>query len=120
MNPREQDCFGLYLYGAGYFSRDDNTLGLLTRNQSPPHFCNRCPKHEACEDEHEKRVRERAPEAAEQFDRLMREGRRRGIPPTLMAVVLGKEGKDPYAIVAIENFNRGHGDRGRQTGPLVK
>lgn len=119
INPKKQECLGHYLYGAGYFARDENTLGLVTGNQSPPHFCLRCPKREECEDEHERRVRERLPEAAEKFDRLMAEARRRGVPSTLAAAVLSKRGLDPYALAAIENFNRGHADRGRQSGPLV-
>lgn len=120
MDPRKQECFGEYLYGAGYFSRDDNTLGLMTGSESPPHFCLRCPRQAECEDEHERRVRDAHPEATELFDRRMREGQRRGAPPTLLAMAIGREGGDPFALVAVENFKRGHAERGRDAGPLVR
>jgi hypothetical protein len=111
---------GQYLYGAGYFARDDNTLGVMTGRESPPHFCLRCPRQADCEDEHEQRVRQAHPEESEQFDRLMKEGLRRGAPSTLLAMMIGRSGKDPFALVAIENFQRGHGERGHEAGPLVQ
>lgn len=120
MDPKAQECLGLYLYGAGYYSRDENTLGLVTGQKSPPHFCLGCVARARCEDEHERRVRERLPEMAETFDRLMAEARARDIPPTLAAVMIGQQGKDPYALVAAENFTQGHADRGRSAGPLVR
>lgn len=120
MDPKRQECFGIYLYGAGYFARDENTLGLMTgRGTKQPHFCNTCPRRVACEHEHERRVRDGQPEATDQFDRLMSEARARGIAPTLAAVLLGKRGLDPYANTAIQNFASGHADRGRKDGPLV-
>lgn len=121
MNPKTQECLGYYLYGAGHQAQEDNTLGLVTgEGAARPHFCLSCPKRTECEDEHEKRVRRIAPEAAEEFDRLMKEAQGRGMAPTLAAVLLGKRGLDPYAIEAIENFKRGHADRGRESGILTK
>lgn len=120
MDPKSQDCVGLYLYGAGYYARDQNTIGLLTGNEAPPHFCLTCVARARCEDEHEKRVRELRPAAAEEFDRRMAQAVRRGIGPTLAAMYLGKQGLDPYALEAVENFKRGHADRGVVAGPLVK
>jgi hypothetical protein len=120
MDPKVPECVGFYLYGAGYYSRDENTLGLVTGQQSPPHFCLTCVARERCENEHERRVRDKLPEMAEQFDRLMAEALRRDIPVTLAAVMIGKEGKDPYALVAVENFNLGHAHRGSIAGPLVQ
>lgn len=111
---------GRYLYGAGYFSRDDNTLGLLRGGSNVQHFCLRCPKVKDCEDAHERRVRELMPAAVETFERKMAEAVRRGVPPTLAAAFLGRDGMDPFALTAVENFNLGHADRGRVSGPLVK
>jgi hypothetical protein len=120
MDPKTQDCIGLYLYGAGYFARDQNTLGLVTGQKSPPHFCLSCPKRAECEDRHEMLTRERMPALCEVFDRRMSEAQRRGVPPTLAAMYLAKKGLDPFAKTATDNFNRGHGDRGRTAGPLVQ
>lgn len=120
MDPRKQECHGHYLYGAGYFSRDQNTLGLLQGRKAPPHFCLSCPKRESCEDAHEARVRELNPEASEEFDRLMMAAMRRGYEPTLAAVLIGSRGKDPYAREAVENFKLGHAHRGLVSGPLTK
>lgn len=121
MEPKTQDCLGLYLYGAGYYAREDNTLGLVTGHGSAqPHFCLTCPKRAECENEHEQRVRRKAPAQVEIFERRMAQARRRGVPPTLAAVWLAKQGLDPFATIATENFGRGHADRGRQDGPLVR
>jgi hypothetical protein len=118
MDPKVPECVGFYLYGAGYYSRDENTLGLVTGRKSPPHFCLSCVARERCENEHERRVREKLPEMAEEFDRLMTEAQRRGVPPTLAAVAIGQRGKDPYALMAVENFKLGHAHRGSVAGPL--
>lgn len=121
MDPKQAECLGLYLYGAGYFARDENTLGLLTgRGTSEPHFCLSCPKRAECEDEHEQRVRQFRPAQVESFEARMRQGVRRGLGATLVAAYLGRKGEDPFAIAAVENFNRGHADRGRKDGPLVR
>ena len=113
---------GLYLYGAGYYSRDENTLSLLHDGGKTtlPHFCLSCPKRAECENEHERRVRATQPAAVEKFDRLMKRAARRGFPPTLAARLIGRGGDDPFANDAIENFRRGHADRGAILGPLIK
>lgn len=120
MDPRKAECLGHYLYGAGFHARDDNTLGMVTGRKTPPHFCLTCPRRAECENEHEARVRAAQPAACETFDQRMRIAIRRGIPPTLAAAYIGRKGADPFAVAAIENFNRGHADRGRVAGPLVK
>lgn len=120
MDPRTQECLGFYLYGAGYFARDDNTLGVLRGERNTRHFClGECPLRQECEDKHEERVRELLPEDCERFDRMMHDARSRGIPPTLAAVKLGERGLDPYMRIALDNFKRGHGDRGRSAGLLA-
>jgi hypothetical protein len=112
MNPKTQDCLGHYLYGAGYYSREQNTLGVVTGQKSPPHFCLSCPMREECEHQHEARTRRMMPQAVEHFERRMREARRREIPPTMAAVFLAQKGLDPFALLAVENFTQGHADRG--------
>lgn len=120
MDPRNQECFGQYLFGAGWFARDDNTLGLLTGRKSPPHFCLQCPKRKPCEAAHERQVREDQPAAVERYERLMREGIRRGAGKQLIKLLIGRNGDDPFANEAMENFTRGHAERGQEAGPLVQ
>ena len=122
MDPKKQECMSFYLYGAGFFSRDENTLSLLRDGgkTTPPHFCLSCPKRAECENGHERRVRATQPAPVERFDRLMKRAARKGFPPTLAARLIGKDGNDPFANDAIENFKRGHADRGAILGPLIK
>ena len=124
-DPTKQECHGLYLYGAGYFSRDDNTLsfaigrGVASARQPPPHFCLTCLRRNSCEAEHERRVREAHPGQVELFDLRMREAERRGFSPTIAKLFLGQQGLDPFATAAIDNFNRGHAERGQHSGLIV-
>lgn len=121
MDPKTQECHGHFLYGAGYYARDDNTLGMITgRGSAQENFCAQCPRHVSCEAAHELAVRAAQPTAVETYERLLQEGRRRGAPLTLLKLVIGQSGKDPFVADAIANFKRGHADRGRQTGPLVQ
>lgn len=119
MDPRKQECMGRFLYGAGYFARDDNTLGLITGNSTPPHFCMSCPQRKRCEDLHERRVRQEVPAEVDSYERIVREGKARQVPESLVKLLAGRNGKDPYANVAAANFNEGHADRGRVAGMLV-
>jgi hypothetical protein len=121
VEPKKQECIGLYLYGAGYYAREDNTLGLVTGNAGEqPHFCLTCPRRADCETKHEQRVRRLMPAQVEAFDRIMREAVRRDVGPTMVAALLAKQGRDPFAATAVENFSRGHADRGREAGTLVQ
>jgi hypothetical protein len=119
MDPLAQECMSLFLYGAGYFAQDENTLSLLNGGEAPAHFCLQCPKNEECENEHEKLVRDKLPAEAEMFDRLLSGAVQRGMPATLAAVRIGQQGQDPFASVAVDNFKRGHAERGRISGRLA-
>ena len=120
MDPKKQECIGHYLYGAGYYARDENTLSIVTGQSRPPHFCLTCIRVEDCENQHEQRVRELLPEEAETFDRLMAEARGRDIPPTIAATYIASRGLDPFQRVAVDNFAQGHAERGLTAGPLTK
>lgn len=120
MDPKKQECFGQFLYGAGYFSRDENTMSIAIVGRSAEgNFCTRCPRRKGCEEAHERRVRTDKPAAAEQYDRLVREGQRRGVPQALLKFLIGRDGRDPFAGTAVENFKRGHADRGQEAGTLI-
>lgn len=116
MDPRKQECHGEYLYGAGYFSRDDNSLLLVNR---PEHFCRQCPRMTSCEQELDRRVRDAVPADVERFERILAEAQQRGYAPALARMLLGRKGLDPFARAAVMNFNRGHAERGSQAGFLV-
>lgn len=122
MDPRKQECFGLYLYGAGYFARDENTLSVVVGGQErtqAKHFCMVCPRMTSCEKAHNTRVRNDAPREVAEYDRVVREAARRGVSELLARVMLARRGADPFQTQAIENFNRGHADRGRIAGLIV-
>jgi hypothetical protein len=116
MDPRKQECHGLYLYGAGYFSRDENTLAIASADV---HFCQRCPRMASCEQEHARRVRSATPAEVEAFERSVAQAQHHGFSALLAKLFLGQKGRDPFARAAIENFNRGHSDRGRISGLIV-
>jgi hypothetical protein len=124
MDPRKQECIGFYLYGAGYFSRDENTLGLVTAAPLPTtatrHFCARCPAVEECERRQHQRVAAERPEQTRHFDDAIERVSRHGIAPETAAYVLAQRGLNPHFADAMDNFKRGHADRGRLAGPLTQ
>lgn len=123
MDPRKQECFGLYLYGAGYFARDENTLSIVVsgreRRTEPKNFCMMCPRHASCEKTHNARVRNDAPALAAEYERLMQQAQRRGASAMLAKLMIAREGRDPFQEQAIANFNKGHADRGQLSGLIV-
>lgn len=99
---------GLYLYGAGYFAREDQRLGILRGERTEASFCSSCPGRRRCEIEHEARVREKVPEAVDLFERQIKEGARRGATRAIVAVARMKSGDpDPFMALALENYKRG-------------
>lgn len=122
MDPKQAECVSFYLYGAGWYSKEDNSLIMATgrAGKRPDHFCLTCPKQEECTNEHERRVRRLQPAAAEKFDVRMKQALKRGMGATLAAVHLGRMGLDPYATAAVENFKQGHADRGAKDGALIR
>jgi hypothetical protein len=119
MDPKTQECLGHYLYGAGFFARDQNTLGMVIGEKNPSHFCLSCPQKEECENRHEVIVREEMPAAAEKFDEIMAGARARGADLLATAFLASTKGLDPYAASAAMNFELGHRDRGMRDGLLA-
>jgi hypothetical protein len=120
LDPHKQECFGFFLYGAGAMARDENTLGVALGREANDHTCSRCPRRVECEAEFERRVRDAMPWAVERFERAMTVGTKRGYPPSLVKAYLAKKDQDPFASMAIDNFKRGHADRGRRDGALLR
>jgi hypothetical protein len=108
MNPRKAECMGLYLYGSGYFAREDQQLGILRGERTEATFCNECPVKQKCEKEHARRVRAQSPQEVEIFKAEVAKAARRGISSTLVAAARAKAGRpDPYMALALENYHRG-------------
>jgi hypothetical protein len=106
MDPKKQDCHGLYLYGSGYFAREDETLRQL--NKKGYSFCEECPHRSSCYDRHCERTRELLPAAVESFDAQRRIAERRGMGVHLFSALKMKHGDpDPFMRLAIENYKAG-------------
>lgn len=112
MEPKAQECMGLYLYGSGYYAREDRQLGILRGERADAAFCAGCPGKRACETEHARRVTSSKPAEVEQFEREVREANKRGMSRNLLAVAKMKVGQpDPYMALALENYQRGVRER---------
>lgn len=112
MNPRTQDCMGLYLYGSGFYAREDQRVGILRGERTEATFCSECPGKRRCEAEHGQRTRASAPEETERFEQEVKKAERRGMSRTLLAMARMKAGRpDPYMTGALENYHRGVRDR---------
>lgn len=112
MNPRKQECFGLYLYGAGYFAREDQRAGILRGERTEASFCGECPARGGCEAHHNERMKETRAEAVDVFEGQVRQAERRRVPRRLVSVARMQSGDpDPYMAGALENYQRGVRDR---------
>lgn len=112
MDPKKAECVGFFLYGSGYFARESATAGLLL-GAGRSEFCGDCPVKARCEKQHVRRVRQMRQEEVIEFDREVREGKKRGLTPLLVSIGRYKAGRpDPFMATALENFQRGMGDRG--------
>ncbi len=112
MDPKQAECVGFFLYGSGYFTRDSGMAGLLL-GASRSEFCGDCPARVRCEKQHVRRVRRIKEEEVVEFDKEVREGKKRGLTPLLVSIGRYKAGRpDPFMATALENFQRGVGDRG--------
>lgn len=117
MDPKEAECVGFYLYGSGYYERDDSTKAILQARHQVS-FCNdECPLMERCYEQHVKRVRAADPEAAESYAKTVEKAERRGIPESLVMAALARQRTpDPYMAHALANFRRGKRDREARGG----
>lgn len=112
LDPRIQECMGLYLYGAGYMERDDKRSARV-KGQAQGNYCHEeCPLLDSCQERHAAHVTETQPEEAEKFGNAMRSAvRDRGIPESMAEAALQKQ--NPFMLVAIENYKAGLSGRRR-------
>lgn len=122
-NPKEAECIGLYLYGSGYFAREDQQMAIMRGESVEGSYCNdTCPlkTRERCELMHRERTKGRLPEEVEKFERQCEEGDRRGMSPLVVAAMRMKRGDpEPYMKLAMENFRNGAADRRRERGSAL-
>lgn len=117
MEPRKAECSGFYLYGSGYYAKEDSTQAIL-RARHQVSYCNdECPLMEKCYAQHVKRVTEVDPEAVENYRKLVEKAQRQGVPESLVMAALARRRKpDPFMAHALANFRRGKSDRARRDG----
>lgn len=114
MDPRKGECLGFYLYGSGWFAREDQQMGILRAERTEASFCNECALKGQCEREHGLRIRAEHPADVEVFEREVALGERRGFSRVLVAAARARAGNpDPYMAAALANYKRGVSDRDR-------
>jgi hypothetical protein len=119
--PREQQCRGQYLYGAGFYAREDRQVGILRGEYADASFCRECPIRIRCETEHRERVGDRFPEEVRELASEIKKMKRRGGTALMVEVTRRRAGNpSPFERVALENYQRGASDRRRRDGsPLL-
>lgn len=113
MDPKKQECHGLYLYGSGYFAREDDALSAINKKRYS--FCEECSHRSSCYDRHCDRTREQLPAAVEQFEAERRIAERRGLGVHLFSALKMKHGDpDPFMRLAVQNYKIGRKARVEQ------
>lgn len=109
MEPREQECRGRYLYGAGFYAREDEQVAILRgESSSSTTFCQDCQVNIACERAHRARAAELLPEEVEEFEREVVRMKGQGGSELVAAAARMRQGRpDPFAKLASENFVAG-------------
>lgn len=117
MEPKKAECAGFYLYGSGYYAREDSTDAILKARQQVSYCNDECPLMEKCYAEHVKRVREIDPEEVEAYTKIVEKAARAGVSESIVMVALTRRRQpDPFQAHALANFRRGERDRKRRDG----
>jgi hypothetical protein len=112
VNPDKQECFGLYLFGAGYYADEDESRKATIGDET--HFCQRCLRAPECMDDLRGRVKHDRPDLVDEYDQLMKAAERRGVPELTASYHLSRIGKHPYATKSSSNFSLGRTQRRRE------
>lgn len=117
MDPKKAECVGLYLYGSGYYAREDQQAGILMGKRTEATFCAECPLQTRCIEQHRLRTKAAAPEEWEVYVEQVRLARKRGVSEAMVEAVLMRAGKpSPLMSVALDNYRKGVEHRRRVTG----
>lgn len=124
LDPKKLECMGLYLYGSGYYAREDQQMAIVRGERTEASFCNdECPMREQCERQHRARTQEILPAEVETFERECEKAwKKMRVSPLVVAAMRMKRGDpEPYMKVALENYKRGAADRRREQGsPIIR
>lgn len=108
MEPRNQECYGLFGYGNGYYAREGKLSARLNHREIPA-FCDRCPSKQSCWEEHRRRVKAAHPDEVAAFEKLVADHPGQG---GAIAVRLLQAGTpDPAMAGLLDNFKQGISDR---------
>ena len=109
MEPKNQECRGLFGYGSGYYAAESRMLARINHRDEPA-FCDTCPIKADCWTEHRALVRELHPIPVRSFeDALAAAGPGRG--GELAARLMSEGRPDPWMAGMLANFTRGSEDR---------
>lgn len=115
LDPRRQECHGLFGYGNGYFApeaMDGARLARRSGRPAPPAYCNTCPQKTACWAEHRRLVGEAEPVQTAAFVAAMDQEIAGGGSGGALAVRMAVAGHpDPWVRGMIANLQRGAEDR---------
>lgn len=114
IDPKRGECVGSYLYGSGYFAREDQQMAIVRGERTEASFCNECPLKRRCETEHSQRVKAQHPEEVEAFEREVAVAKSRGFTRLMVQAARMKGGNaDPFLAAALANYHRGVKDKER-------
>lgn len=121
MDPKKAECIGLYLYGSGYYAREDQQAAILMGRRVEATFCTECPMLKRCVEKHRERTHEAMPEDWETYAALVEKARRRGVSEELVEAALMKAGKSsPLMTMAMRNYRTGVEHRRRVSGVALR
>jgi hypothetical protein len=121
MDPKKAECVGFYLYGSGYYAREDQQAAILMGKRHDSTFCMECPVLQRCVEKHRERTRDTMPDEWSAYTEQVRKARRRGISETLVEAVLQRAGHpSPLMTVALRNYKQGVEHKRRVTGTPLR
>lgn len=115
MNPRTQECFGLFGYGNGWFIKEGSIAAKAASQMGAPPpaaFCNKCVSKNQCWAEHRKRVGEAQPIEVAAFTAAMDQAKAAGESGGAFATRQAAAGRmDPWLSGMLANTQRGAVER---------
>lgn len=121
MDPKKAECIGLYLYGSGYYAREDQQAAILMGRRIEATFCSECPLQARCVAQHRDRTAKAMPEEWEEYVERVRKARRRNVSEDLVEATLMRAGiPSPLMTVAMHNYRTGVEHKRRVTGTPLR
>jgi hypothetical protein len=117
MNPNNQECFGYFGYGNGFFMREAKGRAVLVSSpRVNVDFCSKCPKNQECWKDLVQTVEIARPDEVQAFHQAAICFVTLGVPEEnagqLVALALQQHGiPDPYLRRMMDNMAQGEQDR---------